>query len=152
MVSIIKTYSPWDLCYSRRRDPVPMRCTLGHVRDMCRMLENTLAGYSFRPEPIKEGGIEFTDWPNKRDGEYKTFRFITSQGFPFLSNDTSDEEAFALSNHSQRITIFLKAFHGAPAFTDDELCAFRHVFGEVVKPADGWHMYTNTPPATTFEY
>jgi hypothetical protein len=43
--------------------------------------------------------------------------------------------------------IKLKAFEGAPPFTDGEIDAFRQTFEDVVQPADGWRFYT-TPLAS----
>ena len=148
MAKDISTYRTYTLCYNTRRDPPPVQCTFGQVRKMCELLEEALLGCSFRPEPIHEGGIQFTDWPEKQnDYGYKTFRFTSASNYPWVDAHTPNEANFYLSRRED-VDICLKAFESAPPFTDEELVAFRQVFENVVQPADGWR-FKRTPLART---
>jgi len=136
----IATYALLDLCYNRSKTYTPLYCTLGQVRRMCEMLARAMPGYEFIPEPISDGGIQIIRWPGKMEGGYKTFRFVTSQGFPFLTDDVADGARFKMNRNSNVVAIQLKAFHGAPGFSDKELGAFREVFAEVIEMGE-WVFY-----------
>lgn len=106
---------------------------------MCSMFEDSFSGVKCRPEAITEGGVELTEWPGKDSKGYKTFRFISSQNYPRIDNDTPDDASFVLSRNG-RVAIKLKAFEGAPAFSDEELSEFRRIFTSVVPLPDGWRV------------
>jgi hypothetical protein len=89
-------------------------------------------GYSFVPEPISEGGIEMTSWPGipaEHRGMLKTVRFGGNNshgpGWPWISDTTlqSWRNDQAATNVWQRAkgTFVLKAFHGAPVWTPEEV-------------------------------
>lgn len=103
--------------------------------------------YEFVPEPITEGGILFTKWPGKKDGQYKTFRFNfshTSGKWPWVERNgqveswrNSREEVIwspprrdagiKRKKEDQKLkgTTYLKAFYGAPVWTMAELKMFQ---------------------------
>jgi hypothetical protein len=96
-------------------------------------------GYSFAPEAISEGGILFTDWPGRQEGEYKTLRiqlFKSAIAWPYISDTTLTEWRAGLEtiiflkgfNKYLEGRTFLKAFHGAPCWTLAELRSFRDAF------------------------
>ena len=149
------TYASWTLCYNNRRYPSPVSCTIAQVREMCAMFEAAFPGVKCRPEPISNGGVELTDWPGKMGGGrkwheygYKTFRFLCTTGYPWIDETTRDDASFVLSAQDGTVTIKLKAFKGAPAFSDAELMAFRRIFEEVVSLPDGWR-FKALPSAKT---
>ena len=84
------------------------------------------------------------DWPGRSDGEYKSMRFSPTEKYPWIDENTPDSAEFFLTRR-RYILIVLKAFHGAPAFTEEELCAFRQVFEEVVEFPQDWHFYKHVP-------
>lgn len=96
-------------------------------------------GYEFRPEPISEGGIIMKNFPNKKDKMYKTMRIYInrnhSDDYPIIEDDTLEkwekEEGVKLISSNRRIGTFLKAFHGAPSWTLDELRLFKECFEEI---------------------
>ena len=143
------TYASWTLCYNRRRNPPRVACSFAQVRTMCTRMQEMFPNCSFAPERIREGGVQMTHWPGKQDREYKTFRFASSDGYPWVDDATNDGHPFFLSRREQDyVTIKLKAFHGAPPFTDEELVAFRIAFEDAVPLQDGWRFY-RTPRAST---
>lgn len=84
------------------------------------------------------------DWPGRSDGEYKSMRFFPTEKYPWIDENTPDSAEFLLTRR-RYILIVLKAFHGAPAFAEEELCAFRQVFEEVVEFPQDWHFYKHVP-------
>ena len=138
MATNITTYASWNVFYNRQEHPIPVTCTIAQVRTMCDMFAAAFPGVKCRPEPIGEGGVELTDWFGKHGGGYKSFRFSTSKGYPWVDQTTRDDTSFELSFRGT-LTITLKAFHGAPCFSDAELAVFRRILKEVVFLPDGWH-------------
>lgn len=105
---------------------------------MCDLFEATFPGVKCRPEPITDGGVQLIHWPGKQtQEEYKSFRFLSSQGYPWIDEGTRDDASFFLSNRG-KVVIKLKAFYNAPPFSDAELRAFRHIFEQTVSLPDGW--------------
>lgn len=136
------TYRTWELCYNRRCNPPPMRCSFGQLKSMCALMTRELPpGYSFVPEPSAEGGVQFTNWPGKQSAEraHKTFRFRDTKDYPWVDAATSDNAAFTMPTDGKHVfDVKLEAFHSAPAFTNAELTAFRKAFEDTVRPTDGW--------------
>jgi hypothetical protein len=125
---------------------------------MCELLEkeyNKAFGgeYSFRPEPISDGGIVFKSWPGKNPEQYKTLRLHT-HGFPWITEETFQEwktcdeakELLFLDTYNyQRIgrkpppqQTTLKAFRGAPKWKVEELHIWTRCFEEVGITVVGW--------------
>ena len=108
------------LCFAK--DAVT-QTTLGRIRTACRAAAEQLGdGYAMEPDAICEGGVRFTRWPGKVDGDgaYKAVRFSGLRGWPLLTRDVSDATPLWL-DEVPRLDFFLKAFYGAPAFTVAEL-------------------------------
>lgn len=116
---------------------------------LCDDLSRTFGpGYVFAPEAICEGGIEMRGWPGKMPGQYKTFRFGASSNFgkwPWIVPGTLEQwrhsppavvfrhlerrDAMSRTGRSTSILpLFLKAFHGAPCWTEEELRLVRGCF------------------------
>ena len=113
--------------------------------------------YRFVPEAITEGGILMWKWPGKKeDGKsmYKTMRITFRKGWPWiyhnndccvekwLGDDTvirRDQTDLHLGpgiplfprENSRPINTFLKAFHGAPSWTVEELQLFEACFAKI---------------------
>ena len=118
--------------------------------------------YLFEPEKINEGGIKMKNWPKKKKGEYKTFRFWKYYGngnWPWLYDDDildkwsnsedkiifdvvyKPRELYKTKKHwldsydkNEKILLihlFLKAFHGAPCWTYDELNKIEKCFKKI---------------------
>jgi hypothetical protein len=147
----ISTYFTWDLCHRHNPSADPLRCTYGQLRQLCAQMQMAMPGTAFRPEAITESGVEFADWPGRAANEYKTFRFLTATGVPWIGEGTPDGASFCLSNDQGRVSLKLKAFHGAPAFSDDELQHFRHIFEAVIQPGPEWE-FLATPSAATVNH
>lgn len=105
-------------------------------------------GYVFEPEPITEGGIVMTSWPNKESTPkkgnndcYKSFRFhFPDHGkWPFIRRNTLEswrnteaEPIWSPKVHQvKKKTVteligatWLKAFNGAPCWTPEEIDRF----------------------------
>lgn len=113
-------------------------------------MSQRLPGYLFAPEPISEGGVEITDWPGKTEARaFKTFRLMSTEGYPWVDEETSDEFVFTMPRSDKHyVTIKLKAFDSAPPFTDAELTAFRTSFEETIHPACGWRYFAMVPATT----
>ena len=141
-VHLCNSFYSWKLCYNHRKEPLPVLCTYGQLNQLCNKLATSLSGCTFRPEPIGGGGIEFTDWPGKKEDQYKSFRFCSSENYPWINEHTPNDAQFLFAGQKRNcIMIKLKAFRGAPPFTADELVAFREAFENVVQPSNGWSFY-----------
>lgn len=112
---------------------------LAHLCDL--VAEKTYNAIQIQPEGVTEGGLLFVDWPGKRYNMYKSMRFVLLDGnihWPWITPDTYDnwknpeipsENIFtpyksdSMDNKTPktRIAFFLKAFYGAPCFTQSEL-------------------------------
>jgi hypothetical protein len=83
--------------------------------------------YKFYPEPITEGGLVL-DWPDRTDGQYKSLRFYFNGHWPVINCTTrwdwEDSPPITLRDKEEFGT-FIKAFHGAPCWTKDELTAVK---------------------------
>ena len=101
---------------------------------------NELFGQEYLFEPLKrmEGGIEFTLWPGKLEGEYKYITFGLSR-FPWIVEDQYNvwkctDEIILKEHNKTRIDnkyfehTMLKAIHGAPCWTQDEISKFKQAF------------------------
>jgi hypothetical protein len=92
------------------------------------------AGWKFVTEPITEGGIEITNWPGKLPKHYKTLRLLR-RDWPTITPNWR-EEWCSSSDVLLDVTptkdswngTFLKAFHGAPAWSQKEIDMFIQVF------------------------
>ena len=90
-------------------------------------------GYAFEPEPITEGGLLMTAWPGRRSGGYKSCRFFVDLPhgrWPFIREDTLQQwrddppkVIWRLIEGKKKIEcdLFLKAFYGAPCWTQEEV-------------------------------
>jgi hypothetical protein len=113
--------------------------TTKSIVTLCNLLEERFgAGHEFAPEPITEGGLKMTKFPGLVDGAYKTMRFSVGDssrrvGWPWITSDARKrwnalpaEDLFArrdpeFGSSRLQIGLFLKAFHGAPCWTRDEI-------------------------------
>jgi hypothetical protein len=102
--------------------------------------------YKFGPDPTSKGGIQMIEWPNMVPGAYKTMETIPSLAgnrWPRIDSDTLDrwrtgesddiyapfaEEWCGWSKTGPHISTVLKAFHGAPCWTQEELFIFKECF------------------------
>lgn len=103
--------------------------------------------YKFDLEAISEGGIIFTEFPNKTNQSYKSLRFHLYEyevGYPVIKSSyletIKSNEDFVIwkcpKHHSDKSkrkntiigSTFLKAFHGAPVWTKCEIDLFRNAF------------------------
>lgn len=113
---------------------------------LCLKLQEKLgAGYKIMPEAITEGGIEFVDYPNKKKDEYKSMRMRSScngvgrRGWTQIPMDfkledwkNNNDSLYTLFEGEKKLQIstFLKAFHGAPVWTKEELLHIADIFQE----------------------
>jgi hypothetical protein len=122
---------------------VQQNITKGNIATMCHLLSNHKAYVNiceFAPEPITEGGIVYkfneTDTNNKW---YKTVRFHYFPGesqytWPRIGMDVMEqwnENSDVLFSKNNKIELFLKSFHGAPVFTQDELKIWEECFNQI---------------------
>ncbi len=107
---------------------------------LCNMLnkefENESPKIKFVPEPITEGGIQFIFEGNER--WYKSIRLgiRDKRGkWPYIELSTVFDEwnqnNDVVINKKNEFQLFLKAFHGAPVFTVDELKIFEKCFEQI---------------------
>ena len=109
------------------------------ISELCRFLNVSFGdGYLFEPERITEGGILMKQWPNKGDIMYKTMRMsfgINGSKWPWIStHDPTNEYTIldkTICTHGTEISTFLKAFHGAPSWTIDELRKFEQCLSSI---------------------
>jgi len=117
--------------------------------------------YRFVPEAITEGGILMWKWPGKiehgddhRRSMYKTMRITFRRGWPWIRHDYDcrvekwlgdntvicrgqtdlhlDGGIPLYSTGNSRLTnTFLKAFHGAPSWTGEELQLFEACLAKI---------------------
>ena len=125
--SEISTYENFRVCYTSRD------ITKADIVNICSSLNrefmlNKLGNHEFEPEPITEGGIIFKSYSGH--GPYKSIRFLMNRNWktvypdkPWTLNDT---EVVLVKNN--RIDLFLKAFHGAPKWSNEEKLIFKRVF------------------------
>lgn len=99
-------------------------CTFGDFVRTCERITSELGkGYLCVPEKIHEGGILFKKYPNKKNKfEYKSFR-VHWINYPFIKDtyDTLDAHTLRVEHNCIFLDTTLKAFHGAPRFTNHEL-------------------------------
>jgi len=89
--------------------------------------------HTFIPEPITEGGIKIENFPNKKNGSYKSIRFHYKEAgkWPWvdlLKLDVWKDNNEVIFTKLGKITTVLKAFHGAPCWSIDELQKLTTVF------------------------
>lgn len=99
-----------------------LTCTFGDFVHCCERITSELGeGYLCVPEKIHEGGILFKKYPNKKNKfEYKTFR-LNFRNYPFMEDTYDTFLNLRLNVQSRFLDTTLKAFHGAPRFTNHEL-------------------------------
>lgn len=136
--------------------------TTRDVVDLCRDLSLTFGrGYAFCPEPITEGGILMERWPEKKPNDYKSIRFHPrgkdqNDRWPRIEKDTLKNwntgpnkmifrsklppEPSSKKTCELYIDTFLKALHGAPVWTRDEVSKLSTCF-EALK----FHRITKLP-------
>lgn len=118
--------------------------------ELCKLLTVEFGeGYEFIPEGISEGGILWKKWPGYETKHYKTMRVPVNRHagdplekcgssktcrWPYIHERTvmvdweSDESILVYKSKQNRIYTYLKAYHGAPAWTVDELNKFKKCF------------------------
>jgi len=111
------------------------------TNDVVRLCDELTAsfgpGHVFDPEAITEGGIIMRAWPGKARGQYKTFRFSlrgTPVLWPLIDEGTLDRWRLLPPKvvYSKGLQpLFLKAFHGAPCWTTEELRILRGCFERI---------------------
>ena len=101
--------------------------TKGHMHSICAALGDSFGdGYSFMPAQFSEGGIAFTCFP---EGQHKTLRLCLNNwprvpaGWLHEWHNSDD----IIVSSPIKITAKLKAFYGAPVWTEDELNKFNDV-------------------------
>jgi hypothetical protein len=92
--------------------------------------------YEFKPEPISEGGIVFSNFPGYGDGKYKSMRIFISQygEYGIIGDDVMDKwknNNKILCDKGETIDTFLKSFDGAPLWTIEELTIFEKCFNTI---------------------
>jgi len=117
--------------------------TKSDIIEMCKLL-NSKDEYNnlceFKPEGITEGGIVFKFKDGISSEWYKTVRLCVTFGddtkgkWYWVNNNVMEE--WSESNDivfykNVKFTIFLKSFHGAPAFTLDELKIWEQCFNQI---------------------
>lgn len=109
--------------------------TKGHMHSICAALGQCFGdGYSFMPAQFSEGGIVFTSFP---EGQHKSLRFCLRRwpdvpaGWMHEWHDSND----IIVSSPIKITAKLKAFYGAPVWTEDELIKFNDVLSSF-----GWQL------------
>jgi hypothetical protein len=121
--------------------------TKGDIVQLCDTLEKIFGvGYTFRPEPITEGGIEMTNWPGRisNSEHYKAFRFRIGGSserhgkWPHIdeksyqnwkqSNVETDVVFKNFTRKYERISLLYKAFYGAPVWTHEQEQKLAHAF------------------------
>lgn len=117
--SDIHTYKSVRIMYNKKQSPDTIACTLDQLRDICRFMEQVLPGTKLQVEGIGGGGIEFMNV------HYKSIRF-NAHDFPWIHDVNSTKGSFSLTRpRSKTMSVFLKSFHDAPAFTRKELWAYK---------------------------
>lgn len=105
------------------------------VASICKELSRLFGeGYIFEQEAITEGGILMKAWPGKAEHHYKTMRWYGFE-WPWViqgerwegREDIIEKDRWRWGN---RISTFLKAFHGAPCWSIDEIMKIRDVLSE----------------------
>ena len=117
---------------------VPRYMSKGDVVKLCTDLEVSFGpGNEFRPEPIGNGFIIWSNWPGKDKEGYKCMRLFPVNNryynWPWLNPDVMDEWK---DNPEPVITkgkyrTFLKSFRTAPKWTRDELRIFKRCLEEL---------------------
>ena len=91
-------------------------------------------GTTFEPEPITEGGIKFIFKDNSSWYKSVRLRLCNKNKWPWITatvmNDWKDNTDILL-HEQDKITLFLKSFHGAPVFTIEELQLWEECFNKI---------------------
>jgi hypothetical protein len=90
--------------------------------------------YTFRYEPVSEGGFEMIRWPGKKIGEgYKTIRFGENSEagtWPYIDGtELWQGMSYIVFKGPFRLNTFLKAYRGAPCWTKEEVDKVCQAFG-----------------------
>ena len=124
---IIKTYaSGFNLTVG------PAGVSKGEFVLICKALDAAFGnGNEFRPEPIGNGFIIWSNWPGKEDCGYKCMRLFPRGGgrdnWPWISDsvmeewDNNDEILIPAGKYYT----FLKSFHSAPKWLRSELAKIK---------------------------
>lgn len=129
--------------------------TTHDIAKVCKDISKTLGkGYCIIPEPISEGGLLWLNYPGKKAGEYKSMRLGCCNGsnWPIITDWTEtgadtwlNQPAEILSSvdvkylfgkkvQPKKLSIFFKAFYGAPVFTVHEISTIQDAFDNVNIP------------------
>lgn len=90
--------------------------------------------YTFRYEPISEGGFEMIRWPGKKIGEgYKSIRFVENDEvgrWPYIDGtEFWQGMTYIVFKGPFLLHTFLKAYRGAPCWGKDEVDKVCQAFG-----------------------
>lgn len=81
--------------------------------------------FRFEPEPITEGGLQMTAFPNKSTQMFKTMRHRhAAKKWPWINKTVLEDwkhDNTVLFEKGEKIETFLKALQNAPAWTRQEL-------------------------------
>jgi hypothetical protein len=117
---------------------LPKTITFAQFETVCENISIELGpGYLCVPEEISEGGILFKKYPGRKNKfEYKTCR-VYFMDYPFIKPGMNRDTKMWIANPSlNRLGTFLKAFHGAPRFTMDELYIITDELSQVFMSQD----------------
>ena len=100
----------------------------GDILSLCNQLSTAFGpGNEFRPEPIGNGFLIWAQWPGKDAEGYKCMRLFAdrdqSYRWPWIHQDVMEDwkENPDIVIPKGKYYTFLKAFHTAPMWTQDEL-------------------------------
>ena len=138
------TYGTVDLFYSKKHHDcyfgVPdVTIGLSQCRYICNYMRDTL-GIELELEEISEGGLIF------KDLYYKSIRFSSSRGYPWIKDKSTQQGEFSLNGKRGKVRVFLKAFYDAPPFTQEEIETLQKAIWEIVfvpseQLSETWKMY-----------
>jgi len=118
---------------------LPKTITFAQFEDVCANISDALGpGYLCVPEKIYEGGILFKKYPGRKNKfEYKTCR-VYFMDYPLVNPYMNRDTKMYIANPPLgTLDTFLKAFHGAPRFTMDELYIITNELANVFMSPDG---------------
>lgn len=143
------TYCRGVIFYSYNKHDI----TKHDIYKICLSLNDKFGeGYEFFPEPICEGGILMKKFPDKKDNQLKTMRICGRDEednygkWPIIHENLNINEwkdnnekiyfyvpRFYTNKNKKKFLIHtvLKAFHGAPVWTKNELLMICEVFNDI---------------------
>jgi hypothetical protein len=112
---------------------VPCYLSKADIINICKDLGRMFGpGNEFRPEPIGNGFLIWTEWPGKDEEGYKCMRLFATDGgrhysWPWIDPDVMEKWE---GDHEQvvpkgKYRTFLKAFRTAPKWTRKELATVK---------------------------